>query len=262
MRRIALTLLCALGALVLPGTRADAQGAGRDPVARLREVLPADVAERVIATVTAARERGLPAQALENRALKYAARGVAPEQIERSVVEHASRMDRAQSALAGARGGMRPGGDEVDAAAEAMRMGVDGAAVGALARSAPSGRSLAVPLFVVGNLVDRGLPSDEAIARVRDRLESRATDAELERMPDTDGPRGPRGPREGMRPGERDGMRDGGPAAGRGAGPGMGRGMGPSGGQGMPGVRGPGVPQNGGPSTAPTPGGGPGRRRP
>jgi len=73
MRLSSLTLLAALGALVLSGTRAEAQGAGRDPVARLRAVLPADVAERVIATVTAARERGLPSQALENRALKYAA---------------------------------------------------------------------------------------------------------------------------------------------------------------------------------------------
>ncbi|MDQ8145868.1 MAG: hypothetical protein P3A32_06710 [Gemmatimonadota bacterium] len=250
MRLSSLTLLAALGALVLSGTRAEAQGAGRDPVARLRAVLPADVAERVIATVTAARERGLPSQALENRALKYAARGVAPEQIERSVMEHATRMDRAQAALAGARGGMRPGGDEVDAAAEAMRMGVDGAGVSALAKSAPSGRSLAVPLFVVGSLVDRGLPSDEAIARVRDRLQSRATDAELERLPDADGPRGPRGPREGMRPGaERGGVRDG---SRRPGGPG----------QGMPGVRGPGVPQNGGPATAPRPGGGMPRRRP
>ena len=250
MRLSSLTLLAALGALVLSGTRAEAQGAGRDPVARLRAVLPADVAERVIATVTAARERGLPSQALENRALKYAARGVAPEQIERSVMEHATRMDRAQAALAGARGGMRPGGDEVDAAAEAMRMGVDGAGVSTLAKSAPSGRSLAVPLFVVGSLVDRGLPSDEAIARVRDRLQSRATDAELERLPDADGPRGPRGPREGMRLGaERGGVRDG---SRRPGGPG----------QGMPGVRGPGVPQNGGPATAPRPGGGMPRRRP
>lgn len=251
MRPFFLTSLCALGALVLSGTRAEAQGAGRDPVVRLREVLPADVAERVIATVTAARERGLPSQALENRALKYAARGVAPELIERSVAEHATRMDRAQAALAGARGGLRPGGDEVDAAAEAMRMGVDGAGVSTLAKSAPSGRSLAVPLFVVGNLVDRGLPSDEAIARVRDRLQARATDAELERMPDVDGLR------DGMRPGAaRGGLRDGVRPGGAG-----GRGMDPMPGLGMPGVRGPGVPQNGGPSTAPRPGGGgPGRR--
>jgi hypothetical protein len=248
-------LLWIFGALVLSGTRAVAQGPGRDPVVRLREVLPADVAERVIATVTAARERGLPSQALENRALKYAARGVAPEQIERSVAEHATRMDRAQAALAGARGGLRPGSDEVDAAAEAMRIGVDGAGVSALAKSAPSGRSLAVPLFVVGSLVDRGLPSDEAIARVRDRLQSRATDAELERLPDADGPRGPRGAREGVRLGpERGGIRDGS------RGPG---GMRPGGaGPGMPGVRGPGVPQNGGPTTAPRPGGGVPRRRP
>jgi hypothetical protein len=55
--------------------------------------------------------------------------------------------------------------------------------VSALAKSAPSGRSLAVPLFVIGGLIDRGLPSDDALKRVSERLQARASDADLERMP-------------------------------------------------------------------------------
>ena len=252
MRLITHRLLVVLGAVCVTAVSAGAQAPAGDPAARLREVLPAEVAERVIATVSAARERGLPAQALENRALKYAARGIAPAQIERAVVEHAGRMDRAQDVLRAARIGRRPTGDEVDAAAEVMRMGVDGAAVSALAKAAPSGRSLAVPLFVVGSLVDRGLPSDEALARVRDRLAARASDADLERMPGAEGPDGPRGPRgregEAGR-GPRDGMPRGGPGGLRGpGGPGV---MAPGG------RPGPGVPQNGGSATAPTR---PGRR--
>ena len=170
----------ALGAvLILPFTGIAAQTPANDPTARLREVLPADVAERVIARIAEARARELPAQALENRALKYASRGVAPAEIERSIRSHADRMGTAKGLIEGARP-QRSTADEVDAGAEALRQGVDGASVSALAKSAPSGRSLAVPLFVIGSLVERGLPSDSALARVRDRLTARATDAELE----------------------------------------------------------------------------------
>ena len=161
---------------------AAAQTPAHDPSDKLREVLPADVAERVLAKIAEARARELPAAALENRALKFASRGVNPADIERSVSEHADRMATAKQDIERARGG-RATGDEVDAGAEAMRMGVDGAKVSELAKSAPSGRSLAVPLLVVGSLVDRGLPSDQALQRVLERMQARASDADLERLP-------------------------------------------------------------------------------
>jgi hypothetical protein len=168
--------------LMLALSTAGAQAPAGDPTARLREVLPADVAERVLAKIADARSRGLPAEALEQRALKFASRGVPAADIERSVGEHTERMTRARQNIERARGS-RATADEVDAGGEAMRMGVDGAAVAELARTAPSGRSLAVPLLVIGSLVDRGLPSDQALNRVRERMEARATDAELERLP-------------------------------------------------------------------------------
>lgn len=174
-----LTALCATLAMPLAGVVA--QTPARDPSDRLRAVLPADVAERVIARIADARAHELPAQALANRALKYASRGVAPADIERSISAHADRMNTAMGLLQGARG-QRPAGDEVDAGAEALRQGVNGAAVSALAKSAPSGRSLAVPLFVLGGLVERGIPADSALAQVRERLEARATDDELETL--------------------------------------------------------------------------------
>jgi hypothetical protein len=179
-----LTALCATLAMPIAGIVA--QTPARDPSDRLRAVLPADVAERVIARIADARARELPAQALANRALKYASRGVAPADIERSISAHADRMNTAMGLLQGARG-QRPAGDEVDAGAEALRQGVNGAAVSALAKSAPSGRSLAVPLFVLGGLVERGVPADSALAQVRQRLEARATDDELETMSNSRG---------------------------------------------------------------------------
>lgn len=179
-----------LGGLVL-STELSAQTPASDPSARLREVLPPDVAERVLARIAAARSRDLPAPAitaLENRALKFASRGVAPAEIERAVGQHADRMLRSREAIETARAA-KASGEEIDAGAEAMRQGVDGATVSALAKTAPSGRSLAVPLFVVGQLVERGLPSDAALARVQERLTARATDRELERLPGEQGNR-------------------------------------------------------------------------
>jgi hypothetical protein len=166
--------------LVVPA--AGAQVPAKDPSARLREVLPADVATRVLARIADARAHQLPAAALENRALKFAAKGVDPKDIERSVNEQAQRMESARSALSSGRGSA-PAGDEIEAGAEAMRKGVDGASVALLAKSVASGRSLAVPLFVIGSLTDRGLSSDEALQRVLTRLKARASDSDLESMP-------------------------------------------------------------------------------
>jgi hypothetical protein len=72
-------------ALALAPQLSDAQVPASDPSARLRAVLPAQVAERVLARIAEARAHQLPAEALENRALKFAAKGVDPINIERSV---------------------------------------------------------------------------------------------------------------------------------------------------------------------------------
>ena len=178
IRSFALLLL----AVGLSAQSSLAQVPTRDPSARLREVLPADVAQRVLARIAQARSRQLPAEALENRALKFAAKGVDPISIERSVNEQAARMEVARGALATARASA-PAGDEIDAGAEAIRKGVDGSSISFLAKSAPSGRSLAVPLFVIGSLTDRGLSSEDALQRVLARLKARASDSDLESMP-------------------------------------------------------------------------------
>jgi hypothetical protein len=180
MTKSFLTAFVALS-LILAGSPS-AQMAAVDPSDRLREVLPADVAGRVLATIAEARARSLPAQALANRALKFAARGVAPADIERSVADHVVRLEQAREAIQRGRGA-QAAGDEIDAGAEALRLGATGASVSDLAKGAPSGRSLTVPLFVLGSLVDRGLPSDAALQRVLERLQARASDADLEQLP-------------------------------------------------------------------------------
>src|SRR5215468_3613544 len=93
-----------------------------DATTRIKEVLPAPVATRVLAVIARARNHDLPAEALENRALKFAAKGVQPDSIEKSVVEHEARMERGKEAIERARGG-RAESSEVEAAAEVLRKG-------------------------------------------------------------------------------------------------------------------------------------------
>ena len=174
-----------IGAAFFASGALGAQTPANDPSVRLREVLPAEVAEKVLATIAEARAHNLPARALEQRALKLAAKGVDPGLIARSIEQQEDRMEKAKDALDDTR---KPSSDEIEAGAEALRQGVDGTAVSELAKSAPSGRSLAVPLFVIGSLVDRGLPSDDALARVLAKLQARASDREIEQIPEGLGP--------------------------------------------------------------------------
>lgn len=164
------------------GAQAPSVPAAVDPAVKIRQALPADVADRVLATIEDARAHGLAADALEQRALKFSARGVAPDAIERSVAEQAQRQTQAKSVLEAARG-TPPSMDEVEAGAEALREGVDGSDVSAIAKSAPSGRSLSVPLYVLGSLTSHGVASSDALARVKQRIAAGASDADLESLP-------------------------------------------------------------------------------
>src|SRR3954466_15285589 len=100
-------------AIVLNAHSSLAQTPAKDPSSRLREVLPADVAQRVLAKIAEARAQQLPAEALENRALKFAAKGVDPRSIELSVNDQAARMQLARITLADARASS-PAGDEIE----------------------------------------------------------------------------------------------------------------------------------------------------
>jgi hypothetical protein len=148
---------------------------------RLRAVLPADQADKVIAIVTDATNRGLPGQAIADRALETVAKSRSGADAVAAAQALATDLAGARDALSSA--GRTPDASEIEAGATAKGLGVDGATIGALASSAPSGRSLTVPLTVIGALVDRGLPSHDALQSVLDRLTARASDAQLAEMP-------------------------------------------------------------------------------
>ena len=176
------TLTRVIATLLLPAAVA-AQAPAHDPASTLERVLPSDVAQQVLARIADARSRGLPGDALEHLALELQAKGMAPADIPEAVGRSEEAMAQGKAALL-AGGRTHPTDAEVEAAGAGVGRGVDGSAVSALASSAPSGRSLAVPLAVMTSLVDRGLPSDAALARVRDRLQANASDDELAGLPE------------------------------------------------------------------------------
>ncbi len=174
-RVLAATLLLATPLLL------HAQEPERESEDRLDAVLPAAEAERVQLLLTSARERGVEAP-LGLFVREMLAKGVTPELVVEGTERRAEEFSRAAVALAHARSD-EPSDEEIVAGAESMRRGVSGEAIAELASSAPSGRSLAVPLLVLAELVDRGLPADAAIDHVRERLLARATDTELRAEP-------------------------------------------------------------------------------
>jgi hypothetical protein len=169
MKQIMAVLVLALAPLAL--------AAQQDPATRLPAVLPTELAAQVAERMALAREQQLPTQAVANLALEGVAKGRSAEEVLTAIDALVSDMGRAREAIQSA--GRPPAPGEVEAATTALRMGVEGSAVAELARSGPPGRSLTVPLLVLGGLAQRGLPSDEALEAVRERLAARAEDAEL-----------------------------------------------------------------------------------
>jgi hypothetical protein len=115
-------------------------------------------------------EMGLPTRPLINRALEGAARRMSSERILKVVREHAA-------ALSSAREQLGPGSTEaeLDAAAMALRSGIDEPTLAAVRRSRPAG-SAVTALVVLTDLVRRGVPRPEA----RDAVTS------LSRLPRSD----------------------------------------------------------------------------
>lgn len=101
-------------------------------------------------------ELGLPVRPLINRALEGGARRIPSERIIRVVREHAAALHQAKHAL-----GERSTEDELEAAAIALRAGLDERAVESM-RASRGRESVVVPLVVLTDLVRRGVPGPNA----------------------------------------------------------------------------------------------------
>jgi len=171
-------------ALLLP-TALAGQTPSHDPSTTLQRVLPPNIAQQVLAEIADARSHSLPAVVLEHRAFELQAKGTPPARIPEMIASTEQALVAGKAALAA--GGRTETADaEIEAAGTATGHGVDGGTISTLAELVPSGRSLVVPLTVLTSLVDRGLPSDEALARVVARLQAHASDQELTTLATTE----------------------------------------------------------------------------
>lgn len=140
-------------ALVIASARAEAQ----DP--RLVPLLDDSTRFRVEAVVDSARRAQLPTEPLIDKALEGARKRAPGARILAAVTALSDRLLVARAALGGNTEA------ELVAGAAALQAGVGPHALADLRESRP-GRSLAVPLVVLSDLVTRGVPRDTATALV------------------------------------------------------------------------------------------------
>lgn len=171
--------LVVLGTAVLIPTSLSAQ---TGPIEKLRSVLPADMAAQVVPIVRDAMAHDLPGSAVANVALQGMAMGRSGADVRAAAESMVADLRAAHDAMVQAGHAPTPG--ETQAGAIAMRQGVDGSTVSALASSTPAGRSLAVPLAVIGALVNRGLPASDALQAVERRIQSHSSDQQLADLPE------------------------------------------------------------------------------
>jgi hypothetical protein len=179
MNRIALSLALVLTPVVLAAQSSKAHAHGEARAEAQTKSVDASAQVSVEAEITAARERGLPAQAIQRRAAEARAKGKTESQAAIAARELRANFEAAQQAIVRA-GRSSPREDEVERGGYAIERGYTGAQVEALARSAPSDRSLVVAFDVLTELVARGVANENALAQVQSKLEARADDAQIQ----------------------------------------------------------------------------------
>lgn len=171
MRRLRPTSLTPIVALaVLLGGTLMAQ----EPAAEAR--LDPAVRAAIEQTVAEATSQGLPTEPLIDKALEGMAKGAAPARIVAAVRTLASGLASARRELGPA---TRPA--DLVAGAEALRAGVEPAALERLRQSRPNA-SLLMPLVVLADLISRGVPAGTAADAVLMLAGRGASDADFGAM--------------------------------------------------------------------------------
>lgn len=129
-------------------------------LARVKAALPAGAARDLERTLAAARADGLPTGPLVDKALEGTAKGVPAERILAVVRQLAKDLERARE-LIGRSANVAPA--DVAAVADALRRGVPGEAVRSLRGGAGRGESIALAVHTLADLLERGVPVDNAL---------------------------------------------------------------------------------------------------
>jgi len=179
MNRIAFSLVLALTPTALfAQTSARVQSHTKADADVKTSSAQASASTSVDAEIAVARERGLPTQPIRRRAAEARAKGRTEAHAAMAAGRMRANLEAAHEAMVRA-GREQPRDEETERGAYALERGYTSAQVEAVARSAPSDRSLVVAFDVLSRLAARGVASANAVAQVQSRLETRATDAQI-----------------------------------------------------------------------------------
>jgi hypothetical protein len=128
--------------------------------------MPAEHAERVRQIAREAREDGVPPGLIARKAFEGAAKGYPPERVVAALDAYAGRLREAVRLMGPDR---RPAA--IAAGAEALRRGVTPDAIRSMAGRDRGGRDLAVPLIVLSDLTEAGVPTENALEMVNSAMD-------------------------------------------------------------------------------------------
>jgi hypothetical protein len=133
---------------------------------RLEDAMPAEYAARVRAIAREAREAGVPPGLIARKAFEGVAKGYPPERVISALDAYSGRLQEARSLLGPDR---RPA--SLAAAAEALRRGVPRDAIRSMGDRGRGARDLAVPLIVLSDLTEAGVPTENALEMVNSAMD-------------------------------------------------------------------------------------------
>ena len=136
---------------------------GQDRAARVREVYSPDAAAQIEAVVETARRNGVPVAPLYDKAIEGAAKNQPITNVMPALRDLSGLLERAQGFLGGTRDAAW-----VKAGADALRRGVAGDALTSIGRDA--GERTPTALYVMGDLVEDGVPAGRAMEVMREAL--------------------------------------------------------------------------------------------
>lgn len=159
---------------------APAQQAVDARLTRIRAELPAAAVERIEAQLQQAAERGLPVEPLLDKAVEGIAKGVPGLRIAGAVTQLGGQLGQARALLGN---GVPPAAVDVAAVADALRRGVPEHAVRRIHERAGPEEPVAMAVHTVGDLMDQGVPVDQALGVLEAWRTGGATAGELRDLP-------------------------------------------------------------------------------
>jgi hypothetical protein len=143
---------------------------------RLNAQLDSATRAAVQAVIDSAQQRGLPTEALVQKALEGARKGAQPVSITRAVSALAQRLASARTAL-----GARASEAELVAGASALYVGIPTSGLSRLRQARPGG-SLAMPLVVLTFFVQRGVTRAVSLQMIESLVAASVEDTDVLRL--------------------------------------------------------------------------------